>query len=263
MKILFFILSCLLLCTSVSGQDWGKVPAEKPEPFMSSPDDYRAYIHFQLVAYQDESFSFTFIKTWDDMAKVMSEWYKELLNPDDGLKDLTVELTRADSTDISKIKSLYDFVRAGIETEDYRGKYRPDFKKPIQVFETKKGNPVEKNLLLINLLKNAGLQAVPILISTRSNGKFRPEFITTTQFNYLLAAVSKGEEYIVLDTREKYCPYGLLPDDSVVPYGFLFDREKGKLINIPKPAVAQRIRNCLRGDSGKKRKNDSEIKLEL
>jgi hypothetical protein len=53
----------------------------------------------------------------------------------------------------------------------------------------------------------------------------------------LLAAVSKGEEYILLDTREKYCPYGLLPDDSVVPYGFLFDQEKGKLINIPKTIV--------------------------
>jgi hypothetical protein len=213
------------------------IPALKSEPFMYSRYDYLAFIHFQLVSYQDENTNYMFIKTWDNMAKEMSGLYKEFLAPNDKLKSLALDLIRTDSTDISKIKSIYDFVCAEIFTEDYRGYYRPDYKKPVQVVETKKGNPVEKNLLLINLLKNAGIQAYPVMISTRSNGKFKPAFITTTQFNYLLAAVSKGEEYILLDSREKYCPYGALPDDSVVPYGFLFDNEKGKLLNLPKPGV--------------------------
>lgn len=214
------------------------IPALKSEPYMYNHDDYLTYIHFQLVSYQDEDNNITFIKTWDDMAKRMSELYKESLTTDVELKNLTLELIQADSSDISKIRSLYNFVRTSIETGEYRDLYHPDFKTPSEVIEAKKGDPIEKNILLINLLKNAALKAYPVMISTRSNGKFNPAFITTSQFDHLLVAVSKGEDYIVLDTREKYCPFGLLPDDSVVPYGFLFDQEKGKLISLPKSAVS-------------------------
>jgi hypothetical protein len=208
------------------------VPALKSEPFMFNREDYLAKIHFQLVSFKNEYVNYTFIKTWDDMAKRITERYKDFLAADADLKEVATALIKADSSTNTKIQNIYDYVSSQIETEDENRLFGEDFKKPAEVHETKKGNPVEKNLLLLNLLQNAGFQTHPVLISSRGHGKLSPDFPTLLQFDYLLAAVQQDEKLIFLDTRDKYCPYGMLPEQSLVRQGFLVDETKGSIITI-------------------------------
>lgn len=208
------------------------VPALKSEPFMFNREDYLAKIHFQLVSFKNQYVHYTFINTWDDMAKRMTERYMDFLVADADLKEVAGALIKADSSINTKIQSIYDYACSQIETEDEDRLFGDDFKKPSKVYETKKGNPVEKNLLLLNLLKNAGFQTHPVMISSRSHGKLKPDFATTSQFNYLLAAVKQDDKLIFLDAQDKFCPYGVLPEQSLVYQGFLVDGDKGSIITI-------------------------------
>jgi hypothetical protein len=217
------------------------IPALKSEPYMYNRDDYLAQINFQLVSYKDEYVNYTFIKTWDDMAKVLFAWFEDFLDVDEDLRGLVADITKNDSTEKGKIISIYDFVRSQVSAEDERNLYSNDLKKPGKVVETKKGNRIEKNLLLINLLKNAGYWSNPVFISTRHHGRFKPEFATTSQFDHLLVAVKKEQETIFLDAQDTYCPYSLLPENSLVHQGFLIENDKGKIITIPDPTVQNRL----------------------
>jgi hypothetical protein len=208
------------------------VPALKSEPYMFNREDYLAKIHFQLVSFKNQYVNYTYINTWDDMAKRISERYRDFLAVDADLREVAAALTKADSSTNRKIQSIYDYVCNQIETEDEDRLFGEDFKKPAKVRETKKGNPVEKNLLLLNLLQNAGFETHPVLISSRGHGKLSPDFATLIQFDYLLAAVRQDEKLIFLDAQDKYCPYGMLPEQSLVRQGFLVDKDKGSIINI-------------------------------
>jgi hypothetical protein len=71
------------------------------------------------------------------------------------------------------------------------------------------GNAAEINLTLVNMLREAGLEANPVLVSTRSNGI--PLFPTSNGFNYVIAAVEMNNEVVLLDATEKYSAPNILP----------------------------------------------------
>jgi hypothetical protein len=227
--------------TAVHTWQLSDIPAIKSEPYMHNNEDYMAKIQFQFVAYQDAYNHIVFLKTWDDMAKRYSELYQNYLALDPRVNALAADLTKSDSSEISKIRSLYDYVRNEVETEDNDELYPENFKHAFEIIDTKKGKPVEKNLLLINLLKNAGLRAAPLMISTRTNGKFKPAFVTYLQLDYLLVAAWHGEEILYLDTQNRFCPFGMLPENSAVGEGLLFEQDKGSIIAIPRTGLQNGI----------------------
>ena len=63
------------------------------------------------------------------------------------------------------------------------------------------GNVADINLILISMLREAGINSNPVLISTKSNGI--PLFPTRVGFNYVVAQVVIGEESILLDAVDK------------------------------------------------------------
>ena len=69
-----------------------------------------------------------------------------------------------------------------------------------EAYKTGVGNVAEINLILTSMLKYAGFDANPILISTRSNGiAFYPSI---TAFNYVLSSVNLSGEILLLDATE-------------------------------------------------------------
>ena len=78
-----------------------------------------------------------------------------------------------------------------------------------KAYKNKTGNTAEINLMLTAMLRFAGLNANPVLISTRDNGiAFFP---SRTAFNYVIAAVETPEGLILLDATEKYSEPNILP----------------------------------------------------
>lgn len=209
------------------------LPPVKNEPYMRTLEDYRAALHFQLIAFKDQYQYIKFIDSWPELVKKQRSFYDKYLKEETELKDLLQKLNLQPLSDLEKIKTLYDYVRENIVTTSRGSQYIST--ESGNVLKESKGTGAEKNILLVNLLNLAGFNADPLLLSTRSHGRVWENTPMLEQFNYMLAYVQAGINTYVLDTQDKYCPFGMLPVEDLVETGLLIDEGEGFFIKIPHP----------------------------
>lgn len=209
------------------------LPPVKNEPYMRTLEDYRAALHFQLIAFKDQYQYIKFIDSWPELVKKQRSFYDKYLKEETELKDLLQKLTLQPLSDLEKIKTLYDYVRENIVTTSRGSQYIST--ESGNVLKESKGTGAEKNILLVNLLNLAGFNADPLLLSTRSHGRVWENTPMLEQFNYVLAYVQAGINTYVMDTQDKYCPFGMLPVEDLVETGLLIDEGEGFFIKIPHP----------------------------
>ncbi|MCB9070848.1 MAG: DUF3857 and transglutaminase domain-containing protein [Calditrichae bacterium] len=209
------------------------LPPIRKEPFMRTTEDYQAAIHFQIIDYKSPYVYRKFISDWAELVKEEREYLDKFYSNDGDLKALVAAQTTPEMTPLDKIKSLYTYVQNNIESTSQGGAYYDE--KSEKILKNLKGTGSEKNLLLINLLRLAGLEAYPMLISTRSNGMVVRNQPRLSQFNYILTAAMIGRRLVLLDSRLKHYPYDILPERTLVDIGLLIDDAEGQFINLPEP----------------------------
>jgi hypothetical protein len=92
----------------------------------------------------------------------------------------------------------------------WNGKYGYYTKKGVEVaYNESSGNVAEINLMLTAMLKMGGLDANPVLLSTRDNGVAL--FPNRSKFNYVIACVDLDGKQILLDATEKFASLSCLP----------------------------------------------------
>jgi len=94
-----------------------------------------------------------------------------------------------------------------VKWNKYYGIYTCDGVK--KAYKNGVGNVAEINLILVAILREAGLNANPVLVSTRSHGI--PIFPTQKGFNYVIAGIELPEKILLLDATEKYSAINILP----------------------------------------------------
>lgn len=189
------------------------VPAFKEEPFITSPEDYVSKINFYL----SEVFIpgrpiMNFNRSWKSIVKDLNDDldFGVQIRTSGFLKKIVEETTRGISDDNTKIKAIYDYVKANVSWNTYIDKI-PDhpFKK---VLEEKKGSSSEINLLMVSMLQKAGFKALPVLLSTREHGMIKPFVPLFGQFNDVICLVKIGDKNILIDGTDKHLPMNALPE---------------------------------------------------
>ncbi len=210
------------------------LPAIKPEPFCLNEHDYIEQINFQLESYYNSSgFKEMVLKTWDEFAKDLineQEFQKILKKVKEG-KEIIAPIIKPNDSDHDKIRKIFDHVSSNYEWNEYVGVY------PSKNFKTivadKKGNAQDINLLLVLLMRSAGLDADPVLLSTKSHGFVSKSFTFTDQFNLLICNVHLDGKDILLDASLGKRPYDLLPVRNLNFLGFLIHENKSRWVEIP------------------------------
>jgi hypothetical protein len=129
-----------------------------------------------------------------------------------------------------RAKAIYKYMTSNYKWSEYNTLWASD--EIRKVYNDKKGSSAELNLLMIALLNNCGIKAHPVILSTRSNGKILPAYPLINKFNYVVAAIENGEEYIFLDATDPEIPFGGLPARCLNGSGRLV-RMKGQSEFIP------------------------------
>ncbi|WP_435260749.1 DUF3858 domain-containing protein [Tenacibaculum sp. nBUS_03] len=188
------------------------VPAIKNnEPFVSNVNNYRGGIEFELSGTRFPNSMFkNFSTSWEDVSKRI---YKSTSFGDQLEKyryfkdDLTMVLKDA-KNDADKIALIFSYLKNKVKWNDYFGKYTEKGVK--KAYKEGTGNVAEINLMLTGMLRSIGLDANPVLVSTKSNGV--PLFPTFKGFNYVISKVNfPDQSYILLDATEKYSTPNILP----------------------------------------------------
>lgn len=187
------------------------VPALKDnEPYVNNIRNYRGGIKFEIDHYYfPGSNPQYFTSSWSDVAKRIysaSSFGSEITKSNYYKNDLETLLQGATS-ESEKIVKIFQHVKEKVKWNGYYGKYPDQSLKKI--YKEGSGNVASINLMLVSMLRSAGIESDPVLVSTKSNGI--PLFPTMDGFNYVIVSVSMGDGYVLLDASERYSLPNMLP----------------------------------------------------
>lgn len=190
------------------------VPALKEENFVDNIDNYKSSLQNEL---QNTQFHNEPIKdyslTWEGVSKTIFEEkefgkeLKEQLYFQNELRSYLKAFLKADATDTEKVNAVLIFVKNKMKWNGDNG-YLTD-KGVKQAFIDGMGNVAEINFMLIAMLKYAGINANPVLVSTTEHGI--SVYPNRTIFNYVIAAADVDGKKVLLDATNKYTTLNILP----------------------------------------------------
>lgn len=186
------------------------LPAMKEEGYVNNINNYTSAVSHELESVQYPNRPFKLYSTdWKSVAKTIhddSDFGQELEKTNYFEDDLNLIL-KSLTTPEEKIIAVFNFVKTKVKWDNSYGIFCSYGVK--KAYTDKTGNAAEINLMLTSMLRYAGLEANPVLISTRSNGiAYYPSIAA---FNYVVSAVDISGELILLDATEKYSNINVLP----------------------------------------------------
>ena len=217
------------------------LPSLKPEPYVANPLDYANKVQFQLAGYNRRKDGVTggieYVNTMTSWEKLATECleddnYTRYLNRRGVARDLLAKAFPAGLSGdaLSKARQVYQYVQSSVRWNGHHDWYTGSG--PNELLEKREGGSGEINLLLTLLLREAGLTADPVLISTKEHGVVHRVYPFLLQFNHLLANVRIGEKDHLLDATDPFRPFDQLAEADLVEAGYLLSKDAPRWINV-------------------------------
>ncbi len=206
------------------------LPAFRDESYISSIDDYLIKLDFQLSKINRPDGSRTEIMTtWKDLRKeyLSDEKFGKYLKKSRKLaqKILESKLVFTDETPAEKIQKIIEFAKTEFRWNEYYGKYSTQ--SPKSLLSKKSGNIADINLFTIALLQVAGLDAHPVIISSRGHGKVEMSYPFASFFNYVVIQIKLEAGMVLTDATDKMTAFNRLPPRCINDNGLVInDTEK-------------------------------------
>ncbi len=190
------------------------IPALAKEDFVDNINNYKSSVLYELEKTRfPEQPEKDYSITWEGVAKTIYEskdFGKELEEQQFLIQDLRVLLKDYEEMGLKqsdKLSIIFKFVQQKMNWNNEYGYYVDKGVKKAYIENT--GNVAEINFILINMLKLAGIDANPVLVSTIEHGI--PVFPNRTVFNYVIALAKIDEKQFLLDATNKFTTLNILP----------------------------------------------------
>jgi hypothetical protein len=203
----------------------------KTEKFVRNDRNFRTKISAEL-----NSTNFGELKlyssSWDQIAK-------RLYDSDDfGGEIKRTKLARENmpagvsemKTDLEKANAIFSYVQKTFTWNKDKGVYTEDGIKKL--LETKTGNAAEINLFLVMMLREAGLKADPLIISTVENGLINMVSPNISNMNFVLGAIDIDKQLHIYDATSKQSSLDEIPLKNWNQYGILVTKDKALQIQM-------------------------------
>ncbi|HTE13316.1 MAG TPA: transglutaminase-like domain-containing protein, partial [Chitinophagaceae bacterium] len=192
------------------------IPAFYVENYLSSPENYRDKIDFQLSQTYDGQ----------DIHEVKNTWKKvteDMLKDKDFASFITEEennwwldkhldgILKNNTDQLAQAKEIYYYLSNNFTCTNYHSKY---IKTSLQdVYKSQKGTVGEINLLLTDMLLRKHIRATPVVLSTRQFGYNYASYPILHRLDYVICKAIIDEKVYYLDASRPYLGFGHLPPD--------------------------------------------------
>jgi len=220
------------ITTAVTDYRWviKDAPALKDEGYVSTIKNHVQKIEFELTSKNEPLEPRIYISSWPQVAE-------ELMNQEDfglplskdlsWLSDAAKTALRGTSSPLEKAKKIYEYVRDNFTCTDYS---EAGLDHPLKnVLKTKSGTVAEINMLLTAMLRYAGLDADPVILSTRTHGYTYALYPILNKFNYVICDATIDGKQIFLDATRPRLGFGKL-----IPACY---NGHARIINASAPAI--------------------------
>ncbi|MGG5210439.1 transglutaminase domain-containing protein [Chryseobacterium sp. MIQD13] len=203
----------------------------KTEKFVKNDRNYRTKVSAEL-----HSTNFGQLKmyssSWEEIKEKLykDDDFGEELKKTKLAKENVTSIISGLNSDTEKADAIFKYVKNTFTWNKDRGVYTEDGIKKL--VETKTGNAAEINLFLIMMLREAGLKADPLVISTVDNGLINLVSPSIVGMNFVIAAVKIKDRYYLYDATAKQGSVNNLPPRDWNQYGVLMAKEKATLLQM-------------------------------
>lgn len=216
------------------------VPAFRDESYITTVDDYIMKIDFQLaqINYPDGT-KVKVLSTWEQLIKEMGKYDdfgKYLKSCSSLAKTAVASMPLEGKSPEEKIRTISSYVKSNFKWDGDDSKYSDkSFKK---FMEEKSGNSADINLYMVSLMNAAGLEAYPVLLSTRDHGAIKTDYPFLRALNYVICATKVNGKYYLSDATDPYCSIDNIPLKCINNKGLVFRKDLVEWIplNIQPPS---------------------------
>ncbi len=157
------------------------------------------------------------VSSFSSWQEVYDWWWglaREKIACDAGLKAEVKRLVRGRKGQEEKARAIYNFCAQKIRyvaVEYGQAGHEPH--SASDIYKNRYGDCKDQAILLVSMLREAGLKAYPVLISTRDYYDADKGFASSI-FNHCIAALDLGPQVIFMDPTAETCPFKDLPRDD-------------------------------------------------
>jgi hypothetical protein len=216
-----------------------KIPSMKDESYVDNIANYTASIEHELsVTRLPNQAIKSYSMNWEDVVKTIYEntdFGPELKKTGYFEKDIDA-LIAGITNPVEKANAIFFYVKKHMNWNNF-----PGYSCEVGVkkaYTEKVGNTADINLMLTAMLRYAGLEANPVLVSTRSNKVAL--FPARTAFNYVIAAIEIDNKVMLFDATSKSALPNILPIRALNWTGRLIKKD-GTSLNVDlAPSIVSR-----------------------
>ena len=176
------------------------VPALRSDGYIWNTDDYTSMLEFEVsrIAFGNNIKSYSV--SWDSVNKRLAESDFGKALKRSGLMPEAVAAAQGIADPEEKMRSILKAVQSRIM---WNGRYRlyPDNLK--KVIDEGTGTSGDINLVLLNVLNDAGFNAIPILLNPRRYGRLPLTHPSLDNINSVIVMVETGETRYFMDATNK------------------------------------------------------------
>lgn len=222
----------LTFSENIINMSGSQIPAIKEELYTNNIDNYSNAIKFELAYINFPGSTYkNYSNSWDDVAKSIFDQpqFGDELKKSNYFNDDLSRIISSQQSEIEKTVAIYEFIKQKMNWNGYVGIATDDGVR--SAYKNNVGNITEINLILTAMLREAGLNTNPVLLSTKNHGI--PIFPTRNGFNYVISSVTIDGGLVLLDASKKYGEINLLEEELLNWNGRLITEDgRSKWVNL-------------------------------
>lgn len=192
------------------------IPPLKDENYVDNLANYQSRLLVELERIELPNQPIEYLSTtWEKVTNTIyddSDFGDQLSKNNYFKKDLEALMSSKPTDDkIEKVSMILDFVKSKVKWNEYYG-YTAE-QGVSKAYKDGVGNSADINLMLTSMLRYAGMDANPVLVSTKNNGI--PLVPTRSGFNYVISAVNVDGKIILIDATRKHGTIDILPTNTL------------------------------------------------
>ncbi|MDP4238802.1 MAG: hypothetical protein Q8904_04945 [Bacteroidota bacterium] len=210
------------------------VPAFKSEPYINNYENYLSRFNIEISSIHiPGDFYKEYATSWDAVAETLrkdDDFGGQLSSFTFYLNGLEKEIKATASTPEGYLVKAYNAIKK-IKWNKAESVWAS--KNGLSsAFNKKIGNEADINLNLVVLLRKLGIDANPMVLSTRKNGLLPPFSVSLDKLNYVIAHAVIGDKTYLLDGSEDNLPLGLLPERTINGRGLVIRKESIEWVDL-------------------------------
>ncbi|QHL88275.1 DUF3857 domain-containing protein [Nibribacter ruber] len=208
------------------------LPAIAPESHITTIRDYISKIEFELewIRYPQQ-LPKRVAGNWNKLTEefLLEDRFGAQLNRTGYFKNEVAALQSVKDT-LEKVSAIYDYVKKNVKWNGSAGVLATNTLR--KAFDTKSGNAADINLMLVAMLREAGLESYPVVLSTRDHGRVPTHAPMLNKFNYVVAFVKTPKGDLLVDATDPFMPLGQMPKHCLNGQGWLVAKDQGSWIPL-------------------------------